>query len=93
MAQVEIAYTLLRQAVGRLGVGTPEHQAVSQVLNALGRITARKDASDLVPAQVAGMVRDMPQMGGGSPIQQALMRQMQQRQQQPQPQQPQAGAM
>lgn len=76
MAQVEIAFTMLQQALGKLGMGTHEHKEVLKVLNQLSRITARKDSSDLVPAQVMQMVKGMPQMGGGSPIQQALIRQM-----------------
>ena len=76
MAQVEIAYTMLQQALGKLGMGTPEHKEVQRVLHSLARITAKRDASDLVPAQVMQMVKGMPQMGGGAPIQQALMRQM-----------------
>jgi hypothetical protein len=76
MAQVEIAFNMLQQALGKLGMGTPEHREVLKVLNSLSKITAKRDASDLVPAQVMQMVKGMPQMGGGSPIQQALMRQM-----------------
>ena len=76
MSKVEIAVTMLSQALPDLGTGSAEHQAVLKVLNQLSRITAKRDSSDLVPAQVMQMVRGMPQMGGGTPVQQELMRQM-----------------
>jgi hypothetical protein len=76
MAQVEIALTMLQQAVGKLTPGSPERREVEKIMHSLGRLTAKRDTSDLVPAQVMQMVRGMPQMGGGSQIQQALMRQM-----------------
>lgn len=76
MARVEIAFALLKSALPELGRGSPEHAAVAKVLNSLARITAKRDTSDLVPAQVLQMVRGMPQMGGGTPVQQELMRQM-----------------
>lgn len=80
MSNVHIAMTLLEQALPDLGSETPEGQAVLKSLHGLVKIAAHRDNSDLVPAEVMQMVKQMPQMGGGTPVQQELIRQqMQQR--------------
>ena len=76
MSHVHIAMTLLQQALPDLGADTPEGAAVVKALSGLSRLAGKHDNSDLVPAEVMAMVRQMPQMGGGTPVQQELMRQM-----------------
>lgn len=89
-AHVNIAMTMLEQALPAFGTQTPEGAAILKVLSSLAKDFGQKDSSDLVPAQIMEMVRGMPQMGGGSPVQQQLIKQMQAGQQGGQP--PQAGA-
>ncbi|HEX8784349.1 MAG TPA: hypothetical protein VF764_13315 [Steroidobacteraceae bacterium] len=76
LSHVHIALTLLQQALPDLGGETPEGLAVVKAMNGLAKVVGRQDNSDLVPAEVMAMVRQMPQMGGGTPVQQELMRQM-----------------
>lgn len=76
MANVHIALTLLEQALPDLGTETPEGQSVIKALQGLAKLAGDHDNSDLVPAEIMHMVKQMPQMGGGTPIQQELMRQM-----------------
>lgn len=76
-AHVNIAMTLLEQALPAFGTQTPEGGAILKVLSSLSKDFGQKDSSDLVPAQIMEMVRGMPQMGGGGPVQQQLIKQMQ----------------
>lgn len=75
MANIHIAMTLLEQALPDLGADTPEYDAVLKSLNSLVKTSTKRDNTDLVPAEVMQMVQQLPQMGGGTPIQQELMRQ------------------
>lgn len=76
MSNIHIALTLLEQALPDLGVETPEGQSVMKALQGLAKLAGEHDNSDLVPAEIMQMVKSMPQMGGGTPIQQALMQEM-----------------
>lgn len=76
LANVHIALTLLEQAIPDLGSDTPEGMAVIKATQGLAKLAGDHDNSDLVPAEIMQMVKQMPQMGGGTPIQQELMRQM-----------------
>ena len=68
---------MLEQAISALGSGSEHGAAVLKALHALGPLAAQKDTSDLVPAEILQMVRGMPQMGGGTDLQQQIMKQMQ----------------
>lgn len=83
MANVHIAFTLLQQAIPDLGADTPEGQTIIKAVQSIGKLTTDRDNSDLVPAEIMQMVKQMPQMGGGTPMQQELMRQMAQANQRP----------
>jgi len=48
-------------------------------------VIAKKDTSDLVPAEILQMVKRMPQMGGGTEVQKQLLKQMSQARAQPAP--------
>lgn len=76
MANVHIALTLLEQAIPDLGAESPEGMSVIKAVQGLARLAGDRDNSDLVPAEIMQMVKQMPQMGGGTPIQQELQRQM-----------------
>jgi hypothetical protein len=54
-------------------------------LKSLGGMVAKKDTSDLVPAEVLQLIKRLPQMGGGTQIQQQIMKMMQQAKPQPAP--------
>jgi hypothetical protein len=75
MANVHIALTLLEQAIPDLGSESDEGAAVVKAVHGLARLAGKRDNSDLVPAEIMQMVKQLPQMGGGTPIQQELMRQ------------------
>ena len=83
LANVNIAFTLLQQAIPDLGADTPEGQTIIKAVQSIGKLTTDRDNSDLVPAEIMQMVKQMPQMGGGTPMQQELMRQMAQANQRP----------
>ncbi|MBA0085213.1 MAG: hypothetical protein HRJ53_09465 [Acidobacteria bacterium Pan2503] len=76
MANVHIALTLLEQAIPDLGSDSPEGLSVIKAVQGLAKLAGDHDNSDLVPAEIMHMVKQMPQMGGGTPMQQELMRQM-----------------
>src|SRR5256885_13932051 len=84
LTNVQIAISMLEQAISSLGSGSEPGKAVLKALNILGPMAAKKDTSDLVPAEIMQMVRGMPQMGGGTDLQQQIMKQMQQQPQRPQ---------
>ena len=77
LTNVQIAISMLEQAISSLGSGSEPGAAVLKALHALGPLAAKKDTSDLVPAEILQMVRGMPQMGGGTDLQQQIMKQMQ----------------
>lgn len=81
MAKVHIAMTMLGQALPELGVETDEGQAARRALDGLAKFAGERDNSDLVPAEVLQMNMALPQMGGGTQIQQELARQQMQNRQ------------
>lgn len=88
--QVTIAMTLLEQALMKLGSHTEEGRLVMDVLSKLSKNFHKEQNNELIPSQLMSMMNSMPQVGGGSPEQQAMMQAQQgQQQQQPQQQQPQ----
>lgn len=92
-AKVSIAVQLLEQSLPQFGANSKEGKALLRALTLLSKDFGGKDSGDLVPAQVMQMVHGLPQMGGGTPVQRALMEQMRKGPQpgaQPQGQPPQA---
>ena len=82
---IHIAVNMLEEALPAFGSESPEGGNIIKALNILAKMVAKKDTSDLVPAEILQMVRRMPQMGGGTQVQQQIMKQMQQAKQQPAP--------
>ena len=81
--RVHIAMNMLEQALGDFGAETKEGGAILKTLSSLAKSFGDHDAGDLVPAEMADIVSSMPQMGGGNPQMQALMKSMQQGQRGP----------
>lgn len=73
---IHIAMNMLEEALPVFGAESKEGQKLMRALTVLGTLAAKRDSSDLVPAEVLQMVRQMPQMGGGTDIQKMLMQQM-----------------
>src|ERR1700679_753169 len=82
---IHIAVNMLEEALPAFGSESPEGAKVIKALNILASMVAKKDTSDLVPAEILQMVRRLPQMGGGTAVQQQIMKQMAQAKQQPAP--------
>jgi len=85
MTNLHIAVNMLEEAIGAFGSESKEGGAILKALNGLAPLLAKKDTSDLVPAEILQMVKQLPQMGGGTQVQQAIMKQMQQAKPQPAP--------
>lgn len=82
---LHIATNMLEEALPAFGSESPEGGKIIKALNILASLVAKKDTSDLVPAEILQMVRRLPQMGGGTGIQKQIMQQMAQAKQQPAP--------
>jgi hypothetical protein len=82
---IHIAVNMLEEALPAFGSESPEGGKILSALKTLGSMVAKKDTSDLVPAEILQLVKRMPQMGGGTEVQQAIMKQMAQAKQQPAP--------
>lgn len=93
---VHIAVNMLEEALPAFGSESPEGQSILEVLKKLSRLVGKKDSSDLVPAEIMQLVSRMPQMGGGTQLQQMLQKMLSQpganAQQPQQPQMPQGAA-
>jgi hypothetical protein len=87
--QVTVAMSMLEQALMALGSHSEEGRVVMESLMKLSKYFHKEETNELVPAQLMSMMQSMPQVGGGSPEQMALMKSQGQPQQpqQPQPQQ------
>ena len=73
---VHIAVNMLEEALPAFGSESPEGAKILSALKSLGSMVAKRDTSDLVPAEIMQMVKRMPQMGGGTNVQQQIMKQM-----------------
>lgn len=82
---IHIATNMLEEALPAFGAESPEGGKILSALKILASLGAKKDTSDLVPAEILQMVRRMPQMGGGTGIQKQIIQQMAQAKQQPAP--------
>ena len=78
-ANIHIAMNLLEEALPAFGSESREGQKILQSLKILGTLGGSRESKDLVPASVMQMVSQLPQMGGGSDMQRAIMQQMQQK--------------
>lgn len=85
--QVTIAMTMLEQALLQLGSHSEEGRVVMESLMKLSKHFHKQENNELVPSQLMSMMQSMPQVGGGSPEQMALMKAQSQPQQPQQPQQ------
>jgi hypothetical protein len=74
---VHIAVNMLEEALPAFGSESAEGGKILAALKSLSSMVAKRDTSDLVPAEILQMVRRMPQMGGGTQVQQQIMKQMQ----------------
>jgi len=72
--QVTIAMTMLEQALMALGSHSEEGRVVMDSLMKLSKYFHKEENNELVPAQLMSMMQAMPQVGGGSPEQLALMK-------------------
>jgi len=81
MTNVHIAANMLEEALPAFGSETQEGQKILSALKVIGLLLAKRDNSDLVPAEVMQMVRGLPQAGGGSQVQKQILQSMQQAQQ------------
>ena len=76
LVQLETAMQMIERALGSIPAG-PEHDAAIKALSALSKVVNRQQQEDLVPAQLAELMRTqqtspMQQiMGGGGAPQQA----------------------
>jgi hypothetical protein len=75
---VHIAMIMLEQALPAFGSETKEGKAILSHLSGLARTFGERDSSDLVPAEVMQMVKNLPQVGGGTDVQKMLMQMMSQ---------------
>lgn len=75
---IHIAVNMLEEALPAFGSESPEGSKILAALKSLGSLVAKKDTSDLVPAEVLQMVKRLPQMGGGTDVQKQIMQMMQQ---------------
>lgn len=74
---VHIAVNMLEEALPAFGSESPEGGKILAALKSLSSMVGKRDTSDLVPAEILQMVRRMPQMGGGTQVQQQILKQMQ----------------
>ncbi|HUP07663.1 MAG TPA: hypothetical protein VMU47_10960 [Caldimonas sp.] len=72
--QVHIGMNMLEQAISTYGSETKEGKVILNVLTKLATTFGENDTSDLTAAEMAEMVTSMPQTGGGTQQQQALMK-------------------
>jgi hypothetical protein len=86
MTNLHIAVTMLEEALPAFGSESEQGAAILSCLSKLSKFVAKKDQSELVPAEVMQMVSSLPQMGGGSQMQQQIMARLKQQQQAPQAQ-------
>jgi len=68
---------MIEEALPAFGSESDEGDACIKALGILRKIAGKRDSSDLVPAEVMQMVRQLPQMGGGTDVQRMILQQMQ----------------
>jgi hypothetical protein len=80
---LHVAVNMLEEALPAFGSESEQGETIIKCLNLLRKHVAKKDTSDLIPAEVLQMVSRLPQMGGGTDIQRQIMQQLRQPQQPP----------
>lgn len=73
---VHIAVNMLEEALPAFGSESPEGGKILAALKTLSSMVAKRDSSDLVPAELLQLIQRSTQMGGGTAIQQQLRKQM-----------------
>jgi hypothetical protein len=73
---VHIAVNMLEEALPAFGSESAEGGKILAALKSLSGLVAKRDSSDLVPAEVLSMFRNLPQMGGGTDVQKMIQQQM-----------------
>jgi hypothetical protein len=81
LTNLKIAQNMIEQALTAFDPEDQEYTACLKALQVLSKAAGKNDASDLVPAEIMRMVGQMPQMGGGTPMQRATVQQLRQQQQ------------
>jgi hypothetical protein len=76
LANMRIAQNMLEQALTAFAPEDAEYKTILDCLTKLTKTAGKNDAGDLVPAEVMRMVGQMPQMGGGTQMQRAIMQQL-----------------
>jgi hypothetical protein len=82
---VHIAVNMLEEALPAFGSESQEGGKILSALKSLSSMVAKRDTADLVPAEIMQLVKRSTQIGGGTNIQQQIMKQMQQAKAQPAP--------
>ena len=67
LVQLETAMQMIERALGSIGKG-PEHDAAIKALSCLSKVVNRQQSEDLVPAQLAELMRTQQ----ASPMQQIM---------------------
>lgn len=68
---VGIAVKILEKVLGEFGIDSDDGKAVLKGLSALSRFGGSSD-EPFIPAEIQQLMQSLPQMGGGSPTQQAM---------------------
>lgn len=78
MSNLHIAQNMVEQALTAFDPDedADTYNACLDVLKKLARVAGKNDSRDLVPAQIARMVGELPQAGGGTDMQKMLRAQM-----------------
>lgn len=74
MAQVAMALELLQHALPQVGSHTEEGKSLLRALTQLSKHFGKPKQKELIPSEVAQLVGSVPQVGGGGPDLQALMK-------------------
>ena len=75
---IHIAMNMLEQALPVFGSESKEGEQILKILAMLSKGFGKRDASDLVPAEVLQMNKSLPQAGGGTEVQRMLQQMQQQ---------------
>jgi hypothetical protein len=76
MTNVHIAVNMLEEALSGFGSESEQGGDILKAISILRKHVAKRDSSDLVPAEILQLARRLPQLGGGTSAQQAIMAQM-----------------
>lgn len=74
--KIHVAMNMLEAALPEFGAESKEGKMILKTLTGLANSFGDSDTSDLAPAQLMQMFKSMPQMGGGSDMQQKIAQMM-----------------